>query len=94
MKIKNVSAKRWTGSDGATTVSIAPGETGELSEARAKLLLADFPQEFEQIGSDAVVPDSNKASQEIGALEIEITDDATGVIESERPRRRKGKAGA
>lgn len=82
MRIKNISGKRWTGSDGFATVSIAPGEVGELSEARARLLFADYPGDFEVI--EPVTP---KPVEEIGAIEIEIT-------EEEQPRRKgrgKGK---
>lgn len=80
MRIKNISGKRWTGSDGFATVSIAPGEVGELSEARARLLFADYPGDFEVI--EPVTP---KPVEEIGA--IENSEDA----EPRRKGRGKGK---
>lgn len=86
MKVKNVSAQKWTGADGFATVSIAPGDTVEMSEARAKLLVADFPGDFELVG--AVAP---KPAKEIADLSPESTEDDEDGDEKPRKRGRKGK---
>lgn len=69
VRVKNVGLTKWSGHDGGKMVGMAPGETCELSPARAAALLLDFPGRFaaelepEASAASTPAPEAGQASE-------------------------------
>lgn len=72
--IKNVGGAAWSGRDfDGTEVTIRPGETAEVSEKRAELMIADYPRLFQRVDEPEATtthvqaPSSGGASSEVAS---------------------------